>query len=100
MRGRLKSEIRNPKSERNPNAEIRKADGRSDVSWNFGLRPSGFFRISDFGFRISFSYISKHLHAMIESVGHKNLIVVIDGDGVGQIKLTRFSARTAPVQQE
>jgi hypothetical protein len=60
----LKSEIRGPKPERNPNPEIRK---QAVPEWDspfthglqppngsdFGLRISGFFRASGFGFRIS-----------------------------------------------
>ncbi len=49
----MKSEVRNPKSERNPNAENRM--GPNPVkrpACSFGIRASGFFRISDFGFRI------------------------------------------------
>jgi hypothetical protein len=52
---RMKSETRNPKSERNPNAENRKAIAAlkaSPMTSDFGFRASGFFRISDFGFRI------------------------------------------------
>jgi hypothetical protein len=45
----MKSESRNPKSERNPKAKIR--SGRSEVSL-LGLRISDFFRASDFGSRI------------------------------------------------
>src|ERR1043166_2010553 len=45
-----KSEIRNPKSERSPKAEIRNRAGRG--SYSFGLR------ISDFGFRISFNGVT------------------------------------------
>jgi uncharacterized protein (TIGR03790 family) len=47
-----KSEIRNPKSEGNPNSDIRRKP-RSEAG--FGLRDSEFFRISDFGFRICHS---------------------------------------------
>jgi len=56
----LKSEIRNPKSEGNPMAEIRrKSEIRNPTTesewpavWQFGFRISSFLRISDFGFRI------------------------------------------------
>ena len=48
----MKSDIRNPKSEGRPKTEV-----RSPLTWlgagSFGLRVSDFFRISDFGFRIS-----------------------------------------------
>ena len=47
-----KSEIRNPKEIRNPNSEITSVVVAAGWSW-FGFRNSGFFRISDFGFRIS-----------------------------------------------
>src|SRR6266446_9327358 len=70
LMGRLrpKSEIRSPKSERNPNSEIRIGKTRrqpweqrgyrdSDfgirVRISFGLRHSGFGFLSDFGLRIS-----------------------------------------------
>src|ERR1035437_8682131 len=46
-----KPEDRKPKSERNPKTEARKSNGR-DV--RLGFRASGFFRVSTFGFRISF----------------------------------------------
>jgi Flp pilus assembly protein TadD len=50
--GRLKSEIRNPKSETNPKPEIpRTQTGRGRV-WNFGFGFWNLFRISGFGFRI------------------------------------------------
>jgi hypothetical protein len=70
-----KSEIRNPKPERNPKAEIRTRRNETEIlvldrtglilgqprplfllgRWAsaFGLRISGFFRISGFGFRVS-----------------------------------------------
>src|SRR5690349_7995909 len=44
----MKSEIRNPKAERSPKLETR------NMSLEFGLRASGFFRPSGFGFRILF----------------------------------------------
>ena len=44
--GNPKSTIRNPKEARNPKSELGAPDG-------FGFRASDFFRISDFGFRIS-----------------------------------------------
>src|SRR5688572_30389249 len=46
----LHFEIRNPKPERNPNAEIR---GQRLPPASSGLRYSDFFRISGFGLRIS-----------------------------------------------
>src|SRR5579859_7103983 len=46
-----KSEARIPKSERRPNSEIRK---RKRAPVRNGIRSSAFFRISDFGIRISF----------------------------------------------
>ena len=69
-RGRGKSEIRNPRSERNPKPEIRNPNIVARAQRNpagkvrsfhlkgvrrspFGFRISGFFRISDLGFRIS-----------------------------------------------
>src|SRR6266567_924785 len=50
-----KSEIRNPKSERNPKAEIRSACSDIDSRHGspFGIRNSNFLRISAFGVRIS-----------------------------------------------
>ena len=48
----VKSEARNPKSERSPKSEIRKKSAGVGASV-FGFRTSDFFRISDFGFRIS-----------------------------------------------
>ena len=45
-----KSETRKPKAEGRPKSEIRIGPARPSV---FGLRPSGFLRVSDFGFRIS-----------------------------------------------
>src|SRR6266478_454181 len=49
----LKSEIRRPKSERNPKIEIRRPKRFRISEWRiFGLRSSDFFRISAFGFRI------------------------------------------------
>jgi putative membrane protein insertion efficiency factor len=45
-----KPEIRSPKSERDPNAEIRTGTAGIPLWW-FGFRASDFFRISDFGFR-------------------------------------------------
>src|SRR5215471_8567976 len=57
----MNSEIRNPKSERNPKAEDRRAKGRefpdcesfaARIAFSdFGFRASFGFRISDFGFR-------------------------------------------------
>src|ERR1051326_1508177 len=49
-----KPEIRNPKSETNPKAEIRTRRTYTSLAGasGFGLRILGFFRISDFGFRI------------------------------------------------
>src|SRR5580765_584735 len=49
----MKSEIRNPKSERSPKAEGRNSSSRPNARRLFGFRHSDFFRISDFGFRIS-----------------------------------------------
>jgi len=56
----VKSEIRNPKTEGNPKAEIRIHAGLRDHHGRFGLRisdlglPSGFgFRVSDFIFLFS-----------------------------------------------
>ena len=46
-----KSEIRNPKFERNPKREIRNPNGNKSLQ-GFGLRNSGFFRSSDFGLRV------------------------------------------------
>src|SRR5688572_15275910 len=46
----MKSEARNPRSERSPKPEIRR---RSDGLEPFGVRPSDFGFISDFGLRIS-----------------------------------------------
>ena len=53
----VKSEIRNPKSERSPKPETRgpKARQGAVAKNDFGIRCSDFFRISDFGFRISFA---------------------------------------------
>ena len=55
---RYKSETRNPKPERNPNSEGRNIGGKYEVrtvdfQLLFGFRISDFFRVSDFGFRIS-----------------------------------------------
>jgi hypothetical protein len=47
----MKSEIRNPKSERSPESEIRRIPVACDFSVNVPRRP--LFRVSDFGFRIS-----------------------------------------------
>ncbi len=55
--GGLKSEIRNPRSEGGPKAEIRTGSSVSGLLWDqshggFGLRCSDFLRVSVFGFRI------------------------------------------------
>src|ERR1017187_8479553 len=47
MKGKLKSECRNPKTEGNPKSEARIPNAF------FGFRPSGFLRTSDFGFWVS-----------------------------------------------
>jgi len=54
----LKAETRTPKPERSPNSEIRIRDRTITkllltAGLSFCLRPSDFFRISAFGFRIS-----------------------------------------------
>src|SRR2546425_3064541 len=56
----FKSEIRRPKSERNPKAEARK-----NQELLVGFRISSFFRISAFGFRISFALAYQcHHHSL------------------------------------
>src|ERR1043166_5180046 len=61
------SEIRNPKSERSPKPENRKSDPRPGalMGTGFGFRTSDFFRISDFGFRIS--YFIRHYNCGVLS---------------------------------
>jgi hypothetical protein len=49
----MKSEIRNPKSERSPKTEIRIPNLRAVRPALLGFRYSGFGFLSDFGFRIS-----------------------------------------------
>jgi len=54
----MKSEIRNPKSERRPKTEIRisieplRHGVPFTIENDIAIRVSNFFRISDFGFRI------------------------------------------------
>jgi len=60
----LKSETRNPKSERNPNVEARIQQLTDQTQQHFGFRFSGFFRISDFEFRLWIT--SLQLLAMVE----------------------------------
>jgi len=47
----MKSENRKPKSETNPKSKTRTGNPSGDVGFEF--RVSSFFRILDFGFRIS-----------------------------------------------
>jgi len=48
---KMKSEVRNPKSERNLKPGCRIESFRRLIHLGFGLRPSGFIRISGFGLR-------------------------------------------------
>jgi protein O-mannosyl-transferase len=50
--GRLKSDIRYPKSEGNPKPEIPMTQTGSPGFWSLGIRFLNFLRISSFGFRI------------------------------------------------
>jgi tetratricopeptide (TPR) repeat protein len=50
--GRLKSEIRNPKSEGNPNDQAQMTQTGEREFRSLGFRFSDFLRISDFGFRV------------------------------------------------
>lgn len=62
-----KPEIRGPKSERNPKSETRRRERQSEAN-RFGLRCSGFFRISAFGLRISRHFIALLLATALSSV--------------------------------
>ena len=68
-----KSEIRNPRSEKNPKSEARIGCPRLGAGCGktaaFGFRPSGLFRISDFGLRILFLRVPERIRSRTPTIG-------------------------------
>jgi hypothetical protein len=73
--GGLKSEIRNPKPEGNPQSEVRKRGRRTAPPWRFGIRSGVGFRHSEFGFHLSVPFGCAE-RSTVENVHHR-----VGGDG-------------------